>query len=111
MRRSSPTRRFRVGLPPLRNTATGESKVTVTITFSPATYAVPSEGSEVILTSAMRGRIAKTARLATSAGSRHDGRSMVTSGLSPPVTLREWGVNHLRVVIWSTPASVPPRST
>jgi len=111
MRRSSPTRILRVGLPPSRNTTTGESKVTVTITVSPAAYAVPSGGSDVMATLSMRGRIAETARRATSAGIRHDGRSMVTSGWSPPVTLCESGVNHLRVVIWSTPASDPPAPT
>ena len=82
----------------------------MTITFSPAAYAVPSRGSDVMATLATRGRIAETARRATSAGSRHDGRSMVTSGPIPPVTLREWGVNHLRVVSWSTPTSLPSGS-
>ena len=101
---------LRVGLPPLRNTTTGESKVTVTVTVSPAAYAVPSGGSDVMATLATRGRIAEMARRATSAGSMHDGRFMVTSGSSPPVTLRELGVNHLRVVSWSTPTSLPPGS-
>ena len=105
-----PTWILTAGPPPPWETTTGEEKAAVMFTVSPIAYDPPPEGREVMARPVMCGLTVEMARLATSAGRRHGGRSSTESGSIPPATLPPSGVNHLIVVRWSTPTRVPSGS-